>query len=112
MADYPPPIQRTRIQCLVRSTYKETRLPPALNDILLAHPSPAAVSRMQVSKLKGNVIPSFQMTENNEGSEIFSLNAWSSGMWVSSASGSTAAMKAAGGTPMNQTSSELQYLIR
>jgi len=38
---------RSRIQCLVRSTYTETRLPPALNDILVAHPIPAAVSRFR-----------------------------------------------------------------
>ena len=67
--DYPPPVKRSRIQCLVRSTYKETRLPPALNDILLAHPSPAAVSRMQVSLYEGNVKPSFHLTDTDEESE-------------------------------------------
>ena len=34
---------RTRLKCVVKSTYTETRLPPALNDILIAHPIPAAV---------------------------------------------------------------------
>ena len=38
---------RSRINCLIRSTQTETRLPPALNDILVAHPSPAAVSRFR-----------------------------------------------------------------
>jgi NAD+ kinase len=33
-------------------------------------------------------------------------------MWVSTASGSTAAMKAAGGSPMENTSVQLQYKIR
>jgi NAD+ kinase len=67
--DYPEPTPRTRIQCIVQSTNKETRLPPALNDILLAHSSPAAVSRMQVSLAKGNVKPSFHMTKEDEGSK-------------------------------------------
>ena len=41
-----------------------------------------------------------------------SLNVWSSGMWISTATGSSAAMKAAGGKPMPDTSTNLQYLIR
>ena len=51
------PVSRTRIQCLIRSTYTETRLPPALNDILLCHPIPAAVTRFRLNKLIGNVMP-------------------------------------------------------
>lgn len=31
---------RTRIQCIVKSTFSETRLVPALNDMLIANPSP------------------------------------------------------------------------
>jgi NAD+ kinase len=41
-----------------------------------------------------------------------SLNVWSSGMWICTSTGSTAAMKAAGGHVMDLDSSELQYLIR
>ena len=41
-----------------------------------------------------------------------SLNVWSSGMWISTATGSSAAMKAAGGQPMDRCSTDLQYLIR
>ena len=41
-----------------------------------------------------------------------SLNVWSSGIWISTATGSTAAMKAAGGKPMHMLSTDLQYLIR
>jgi NAD+ kinase len=51
---------RSRIQCLVRSAYTETRLPPALNDILVAHPLPAAVSRFRLTLCRGNVQPSFK----------------------------------------------------
>ncbi len=52
------PGRRSRIQCLVRSAYTETRLPPALNDILVAHPLPAAVSRFRLTLCHGNVQPS------------------------------------------------------
>jgi NAD+ kinase len=123
---------RTRIQCLVRSTYTETRLPPALNDILLCHPSPAAVSRFRLHFCKNNnnndlssssssssssitTVPtssssrlgastttpqtssSSSMTEH----ELFSFNVWSSGIWISTPTGSTAAMHAAGGDIMD-----------
>lgn len=47
---------RARIQCLVRSTYTETRLPPALNDILVAHPIPAAVSRYRLHLCSGTLV--------------------------------------------------------
>ena len=40
--------ERTRIQCVVKSTFSETKLVPALNDILIANPSPAAVSRFRM----------------------------------------------------------------
>lgn len=54
------PGSRTRIQTLVRSTYTETRLPPALNDLLISHPIPAAVSRFRLSLCKGEIAPSFK----------------------------------------------------
>lgn len=70
---------RSRIQCLVRSTYTETRLPPALNDILVAHPIPAAVSRFRLKLCRGNVTPSYKTDSHLD--ELFSLNVWSSGIW-------------------------------
>lgn len=51
---------RSRIQCLVRSAYTETRLPPALNDMLVAHPTPAAVSRFRFTLCRGNVQPTYK----------------------------------------------------
>lgn len=36
---------------------------------------------------------------------------WSSGIWISTATGSTAAMAAAGGVPMDLNSSKLQYMV-
>jgi NAD+ kinase len=101
---------RTRIQCLVRSTHTETRLPPALNDILVAHPIPAAVSRLKLSLCRGSVAPSFKSSVKYE--ELFSFNVWSSGIWISTATGSTAALYSAGGEVMDLKSSNLQYMVR
>jgi NAD+ kinase len=108
---------RTRIQCTVKSTFSETRLVPALNDLLLANPSPAAVSRFRMGWLQQ--VPSTPHNETSppaSGPSAFSLaessdtpygtvtrfggatydvlnsiNVWSSGMWVCTATGSTAA---------------------
>jgi hypothetical protein len=44
--------------------------------------------------------------------ETFDFNVWSSGLWMSTATGSSAAMAAAGGVVMDPTSSDLQYMVR
>lgn len=131
---------RTRIRCKVKSTFSETRLVPALNDLLIANPSPAAVSRFRMGWLTpvaedgvdddlsndpfgpGPPLPvggsglSKYGTATRFGGVLYdvnnSLNVWSSGMWVSTAIGSTAAMAAAGGKIMDPDSTNLQYLIR
>jgi NAD+ kinase len=101
---------RSRIQCIVRSTHTETRLAPALNDVLVAHPSPAAVSRFRLILAKGNATLSTLAASRYD--EIFSFNVWSSGMWISTATGSTAAIYAAGGDIMDLRSTSLQYMVR
>jgi NAD+ kinase len=93
-----------------------------LNDLLIANPSPAAVSRFRMGWLQeipegARADPSNQYgTITRFGGKSFnvmdSLNVWSSGMWICTATGSTAAMAAAGGKPMDFNSDELQYLIR
>ncbi len=123
---------RSRIQCIVKSTFSETRLVPALNDLLIANPSPAAVSRFRMGWLKSvkepqqlalgsltdpSYLPKSQYgTVTRFGGNLFdvenSLNVWSSGLWISTATGSSAAMAAAGGKPMDVNSEDLQYLIR
>ncbi|KAK1746758.1 NADH kinase [Skeletonema marinoi] len=122
---------RSRIQCIVKSTFSETRLVPALNDLLIANPSPAAVSRFRMGLLKEvkeptpslgsmtdpSYLPKSQYgTVTRFGGKLYdvdnSLNVWSSGLWVSTGTGSSAAMAAAGGMPMDVTSDNLQYLIR
>lgn len=61
-----PYSERSRIQCFVRSMYTETRLPPSLNDILVSHPNPAAISRFRLSHCVGHVSPSFKTTTKLE----------------------------------------------
>jgi NAD+ kinase len=113
--------ERTRIHCMVKSTFSETHLVPALNDLLIANPSPAAVSRFRMGWLDEHLAsaptPSPQYgTVTRFGGKAYhvtnSLNVWSSGMWLCTATGATAAMAAAGGKHMPLHSTEMQYLIR
>jgi NAD+ kinase len=114
---------RTRIHCTVKSTFSETRLVPALNDLLIANPSPAAVSRFRMGWLESLQVDKNKPTPSSQYGTVTrfgglpydvknSINVWSSGMWVCTATGSTAAMAAAGGKIMDLHSSDLQYLIR
>lgn len=155
---------RTRIQCILKSTFTETRLVPTLNDMLICNPSPAAVSRFRMGWLeKAAPISStngadlstvssscdstsdFRHTESatnvgigsslSELTQLYkpppmsrygattrfggnsydvkkSINVWSSGMWVSTSTGSTAAIKNSGGQPMERDTADLQYVIR
>lgn len=114
---------RTRIHCTVKSTFSETRLVPALNDLLIANPSPAAVSRFRMGWLEHLQVDKNKPTPSSQYGTVTrfgglpydvknSINVWSSGMWVCTATGSTAAMAAAGGKVMDLHSSDLQYLIR
>ncbi|KAG2642953.1 probable NADH kinase isoform X1 [Panicum virgatum] len=72
----------------------------ALNDILVSHPCPASVSRFSFRK------------RSNTGESSRLINCWSSGLRISTAAGSTAAMLSAGGFVMPLSSRELQYMIR
>lgn len=126
---------RARIRCKIKSTFSETRLVPALNDLLISNPSPAGVSRYRMGWLaeaqtKGGRNDLITNDSSETKSEHFhqygtmtrfggvsydvinSLNVWSSGMWISTATGSSAAMSAAGGKYMPKDSTGLQYLIR
>lgn len=115
---------RTRIRCIVKSTFSETRLVPALNDLLIANPIPAAVSRFRMGWLHTAQLDETGKPKTQEQYGTItrfsgvaydvekSLNVWSSGMWVCTSTGSTAVMAAAGGKPMDLDSTELQYLIR
>jgi NAD+ kinase len=67
---------------------------PVLNDILFAHRNPAAMSRYRLA-VDGR-------REEQRGS----------GVWVSTAAGSTAGLHAAGGSMMAITSRRMQYRVR
>lgn len=67
---------------------------PALNDVLLADRVPAATSRYLL-EVQGD-----QETQK------------SSGIWVSTAAGSTGAIRSAGGSPMNLGDRRLQFRVR
>ncbi|KAL3503070.1 hypothetical protein ACH5RR_037519 [Cinchona calisaya] len=72
----------------------------ALNDVLIAHPCPATVSRF-----------SFRIWR--EGEQCSSLvNSKSSGLRVSTATGPTAAVLSAGGFAMPILSRDLQYMVK
>lgn len=65
-----------------------------LNDVLFAHPVPAMTSKYIIG-----------LARSQEEQK-------SSGLWVSTAAGSTAAIRSAGGRPMAFRSRMLQYLVR
>ena len=67
----------------------------ALNDVLIAHKTPASLSRLALSV--------------DGGAEEIQR---SSGIWISTAAGSTAAVRAAGGVRMPIASRRIQYLTR
>ena len=67
---------------------------PALNDVLLTHASPAATSR-------------YRLTLGD-----YSEEHRSSGLWISTATGSTAGIRSAGGRPMPLRSHRLQFRAR
>lgn len=69
-------------------------LPPALNDILLAHEEPAATSRYRLRLGR--------RAEDHR----------SSGLWISTAAGSTAGIRSAGGQPMPLDTRRLQFRAR
>ncbi|XP_030516599.2 NADH kinase [Rhodamnia argentea] len=91
------PSELSRIAICVNSAPLSTY---ALNDVLLAHSCPAAVSRFSFRiKRKGHPCSPV-------------VNCRSSGLRVSTAAGSTAAMLSAGGYQMPILSRDLQYMIR
>ena len=151
---------RTRVKCVVKSTFSETRIVPVLNDILITNPCPAAVSRFRMGWLqpdhhhdqndnnssKNGLRSFFEPLVNAQSSEqhngeylsnlrsqipssnvygtvtrfsgipydvVNSINVWSSGLWVPTATGSSAAIHSAGAPIISDHSSpDLQYLIR
>lgn len=69
--------------------------PPVLNDLLISHENPAAVSEYTI-----------EVGENPPETHK------SSGVWISTAAGSTAAIRSAGGDVMPLDSRDFQYRVR
>lgn len=84
----PHPVARIEVEL------EGKRLPPALNDVLIAHQSPAATSRYRLHLGR--------RAEDHR----------SSGLWVASPAGSTAGIRSAGGTPMPLDVRRLQFRAR
>ena len=98
----------------------------ALNDILVSHPCPASVSRFSFRYIWLDLPSKFIFISNMINSDLYYdlrkrsntgessrlINCRSSGLRVSTAAGSTAAMLSAGGFVMPLSRRELQYMIR
>ncbi|KAL3689866.1 hypothetical protein R1sor_016175 [Riccia sorocarpa] len=93
------PLELTRINTRIDG---EDYSYPALNDVLLSHPNPAAVSRCSYRIYKEGV--------NEPRTPL--VHSRSSGLRICTAAGSTAAMASAGGEPMDLLSRDLQFMIR
>lgn len=74
----------------------------ALNDILLAHPNPAAVTRCTFRICKKRALQTVSPLVHSR----------SSGLRICTGVGSTAAMLSAGGYVMTPLSTDLQYMVR
>ena len=84
----PLPVARIEIEV------EGKRLPPALNDVLIAHQQPAATSRYRLRLGR--------RAEDHR----------SSGLWIATATGSTAGIRSAGGQPMALADRRLQFRAR
>jgi len=102
--------KRHRLAVTVRGPLSEIRMPPALNDVLVAHPSPAAVSRFRLDRLV-NEDPGLPTAASKD--DEFSFNVWSSGFRAATATGASGAMASAGGSlDMDPLGPEIQYMVR
>ena len=91
----------------IRTVLNGKVLEPALNDVLIAHPSPAAVSRYSV-----RLPPTARGGDGYDESAKRFFHVRSSGVRTCTASGSTAAMYSAGGEIMPHDSMSMQYMDR
>lgn len=101
------PLRRARLRLRVDG---RAVLGPCLNEALLAHESPAELSRFELAALA-------QAALGEEGQLLERAAVpWrasrSSGLWVCTATGATGAMRSAGGRSMGAGSRRLQYLVR
>lgn len=88
------PQQVSRLEVVLNEGTHGRLLPPALNDVLIAHEQPAATSRYGLRLGR-------KLEEHR-----------SSGLWVATATGSTAGIRSAGGSAMPLTARRLQFRAR
>jgi NAD+ kinase len=86
-----PTVKLTRLQAHINDSPYEV---PVLNEALLAHVEPGGVSRYTIS-IDGH-------SEEHK----------SSGVWMSTAAGSSAAIRSAGGELMQASDTRIQFLVR
>jgi len=98
----PQSITRLRVQVEGQDV-----LGPCLNDVLYAHASPAELSRFDMGLISTEDATRFAKRRRS-GLDMHRC----SGLWVSTATGSTAAVRSAGGKIMPSLSRRLQYLVR
>lgn len=84
-------------------------LGPCLNDVLFSHRSPAEMSRFELAAPVPQPLPDGLGARARRLAWTYTRN---SGIWICSATGSSAAMRSAGGKPMAKGSRRLQYLVR
>jgi NAD+ kinase len=87
-------LRGTRLHRLLISVNGKPLREQAFNDVLFAHKNPAAMTRYRLT--------ADGRTEDQKGS----------GLWISTAAGSTAGIRSAGGVRMPIQSRRLQYLVR
>ncbi|KAH9330380.1 hypothetical protein KI387_002488 [Taxus chinensis] len=93
------PVQLSRLSTCIDGVHSHAH---ALNDVLLAHSCPAAVTHCSFRIIR----------EDSYDSDFPLVHSRSSGLRVCTAAGSTAAMRSAGGCPMPILSRDLQYMVR
>ena len=107
------PIRANRIRVKVNGQTWKT-MPLALNDVLICHNSPAALSRYSVLLEESDLVnnpPSALSDEKAPSSEVSKAyyHIRSSGLRLCTALGSTAAMKSAGGYAMSRNDQRIQF---
>lgn len=85
----------TRMKITINSNKVNTVYNRVLNDVLYCHANPALTTRYSIA-------PKNEIEENQ----------MSSGIWFSTAVGSTAAIRSAGGFTMPHDNSNIQYIVR
>jgi NAD+ kinase len=105
MADRLRPKKVTRIRVRVGG---EEVLGPTLNDLLFAHACPAGLTRFDMATVPGS--GALDLHSGHDGRAFRHFRG--SGIWIATATGSTAAMHSAGGRAMPRASRRLQYRVR